>query len=89
MFILFARRFELAGQSKKSSLRRALQDPEFSRRGAGAVRELFTERMRDMAPGEFIESLRAATRQDEWILVAHGAIFGIAGGLLHYAVFGV
>ena len=66
-----------------------LQDPEFSRRGAGAVRELFTERMREMSPGEFVETLRSATREDEWLLVAHGALFGTIGGLLHYVIFGV
>jgi uncharacterized membrane protein YheB (UPF0754 family) len=66
-----------------------LKDPDFSRRRSEAIRRLFTDRMRDMKPGEFIESLRSATRQDEWILVAHGFLFGIAGGLLHYAIFGV
>jgi hypothetical protein len=66
-----------------------LRDPDFSRRRSGVIRRLFTERMREMEPGEFIESLRSATRQDEWILVAHGMVFGIAGGLLHYGLFGV
>jgi broad specificity phosphatase PhoE len=66
-----------------------LQDPELSRRGAGAMREMFTERMREISPSEFVETLRAATREDEWLLVAHGALFGTVGGLLHYVVFGL
>jgi len=66
-----------------------LQDPEFSRQGAEAVCELFTDRMREMSPPEFVETLRSATREDEWLLVAHGALFGMVGGLLHYVVFGL
>jgi uncharacterized membrane protein YheB (UPF0754 family) len=66
-----------------------LQDPEFSRRGAKAVCEMFTDRMRAMPPAEFVETLRSATREDEWLLVAHGAVFGTLGGLLHYVIFGL
>jgi uncharacterized membrane protein YheB (UPF0754 family) len=66
-----------------------LQDAEFSRRGAQEVRELFTDRMREMSPSEFVETLRSATREDEWLLVAHGALFGTVGGLLHYVIFGL
>jgi uncharacterized membrane protein YheB (UPF0754 family) len=66
-----------------------LQDAEFSRRGAQEVREMFTDRMREMSPSEFVETLRSATREDEWLLVAHGALFGTVGGLLHYVVFGL
>jgi uncharacterized membrane protein YheB (UPF0754 family) len=66
-----------------------LYDPDFSRARSEHVRELFTERMREMSAEDFSETMRAATREDEWMLVAHGAIFGIVGGLLHYAIFGV
>ncbi|MFL5821550.1 MAG: hypothetical protein ACJ76S_12790 [Solirubrobacteraceae bacterium] len=66
-----------------------IQEPEFSRQGDQAVRELFTARMREMSPSEFVETLRSATREDEWLLVAHGALFGMAGGLLHYLIFGL
>jgi hypothetical protein len=45
--------------------------------------------MSDMPTEDFVETMRSATREDEWMLVAHGALFGIAGGLLHYVVFGL
>jgi hypothetical protein len=53
------------------------------------MEELFTDRMRKLSKRDFSETMRAATREDEWMLVAHGAIFGIAGGLVHYVIFGV
>ena len=33
--------------------------------------------------------MRSAIKEDEWMLYAHGAIMGAAGGLLHLAIFGV
>ena len=66
-----------------------LEDPEFSRAQSQTVRELFTDRMRELPAAEFVETLRAATREDEWLLVAHGAVFGLVGGVLHYVVFGL
>jgi hypothetical protein len=32
--------------------------------------------------------LRAAIKEDEWMLYAHGAIMGFAGGIIHLAIFG-
>ena len=65
-----------------------LSDPEFSRRQADTMRELIAERMRAMSPHDFAEMLRTATREDEWLLLLHGAVLGLAGGLLHVALFG-
>jgi uncharacterized membrane protein YheB (UPF0754 family) len=65
-----------------------LTDPEFSRTQSAAMRKLITERIRDMAPSEFAELLRTATKEDEWLLLLHGAILGLAGGLIHLAIFG-
>jgi hypothetical protein len=31
--------------------------------------------------------LRSAMRQDEWLLIAHGAVLGIFGGGLHAVMF--
>ncbi len=69
------------------SLIAPLSDPEFSRNQSRAMRKLIAERMREMAPADFAEMLRTATREDEWLLLAHGAVLGFAGGLLHLAVF--
>ncbi len=65
-----------------------LSDPEFSRSQSATMRKLIIERMREMAPTDFSELLRTATRQDEWLLLLHGAVLGFAGGLIHLAVFG-
>ena len=65
-----------------------LTDPEFSRAQSAQMRKLIAERMREMAPAEFGNMLRTATREDEWLLLAHGAVLGLAGGLIHMAIFG-
>ena len=66
-----------------------LSDPEFSAGQSATMRKLLTERMREMAPEDFAEMLRTATREDEWLLLLHGAVLGFAGGVLHGVVFGV
>jgi uncharacterized membrane protein YheB (UPF0754 family) len=65
-----------------------LGDPDFNEAQSDAVRELITERMRDMPPSDFSEMLRTAIRQDEWLLYLHGGVLGLGGGLLHLALFG-
>jgi hypothetical protein len=65
-----------------------LTDPEFSRTQSATMRKLIAERMREMAPGDFAEMLRTATREDEWLLLLHGAVLRFAGGLVHLAIFG-
>jgi hypothetical protein len=43
--------------------------------------------MRELSPTDFSEMLRTATREDEWLLLAHGAVLGLAGGLIHLLIF--
>ena len=57
-----------------------LTDPEFNRRQAEPVRELFARRMRELPSADFAELLRSAMREDEWLLVLHGAVLGFGGG---------
>jgi len=64
-----------------------LGDPDFVRDRSGAIRKLIRERMRAMAPEDFGEMLRTATRQDEWLLLLHGAVLGFAAGIVHLAIF--
>ena len=71
-----------------AQLMEPLTDPEFSRSQSSAMRKLITDRIRAMAPNDFAELLRTATREDEWLLLAHGAVLGLAGGLIHLAIFG-
>jgi uncharacterized membrane protein YheB (UPF0754 family) len=65
-----------------------LADPAFSRSQASAMRTLVADRMRRMPPRDFAEMLHTATREDEWLLLLHGAVLGFLGGLLHVAIFG-
>jgi uncharacterized membrane protein YheB (UPF0754 family) len=65
-----------------------LSDPEFSAGQSATMRKLIAERMREMAPEDFADMLRTATREDEWLLLLHGAVLGLAGGLIHLAIFG-
>jgi uncharacterized membrane protein YheB (UPF0754 family) len=65
-----------------------LQDPEFSREQAATMERLIAERMRELPPEDFGEMLRTATKEDEWLLLLHGAVLGLAGGLVHLGIFG-
>jgi uncharacterized membrane protein YheB (UPF0754 family) len=64
------------------------QDPEFSRQQSELMRQLIEERTRELPPRDFVEMLRAAIKEDEWMLYAHGAVMGLAGGFIHLAIFG-
>jgi len=67
----------------------ALRDPEFGRQQADRIRELFARRTKELAPADFVEMMRSAFREDEWMLYAHGAVMGFGGGVLHLLLFGV
>lgn len=64
------------------------KDPVFSARQADKIRVLVATRTKELPPRDFVEMMRAAIKEDEWMLYAHGAIMGAAGGLLHVAIFG-
>ncbi len=66
-----------------------LRDAAFSRQQAERIRTMVAERTKELPPVDFVEMMRAATREDEWMLYAHGAVMGLAGGLLHLWMFGV
>jgi uncharacterized membrane protein YheB (UPF0754 family) len=65
-----------------------LSDRGFSARQSRTMHRLIESRMREMRPRDFAEMLRTATREDEWLLLLHGAVLGLAGGLVHLAIFG-
>lgn len=65
------------------------KDPEFSRQQSQKIYTLIATRTKELPPRDFVEMMRAAIREDEWMLYAHGAIMGFGGGLLHLAIFGV
>ena len=65
-----------------------LADPEFNRQQSTEVRKLIADRMRELPSKDFSELLRSAMREDEWLLLLHGAVLGFGAGLLHLAIFG-
>ena len=69
------------------SMMTPLSDPDFSRSQGLAMRKLIAERMRELPQKDFGEMLRTATREDEWLLLLHGAVLGFAGGLIHALIF--
>jgi uncharacterized membrane protein YheB (UPF0754 family) len=64
-----------------------LTESDFNRRQAREIHALIVERMRRLPPADFSEMMRSAMREDEWLLLAHGAVLGVVGGLVHLAVF--
>jgi uncharacterized membrane protein YheB (UPF0754 family) len=66
-----------------------LLDEEFNREQAVKVYELMVHRMKDLTNQDFAMMLRAAMKEDEWLLVLHGAVLGFGAGLLHLGLFGV
>ena len=65
-----------------------LSDPEFNERQSEKVRALITEKIGELAYPDFAELLRSGMKEDEWLLLLHGAVLGFAAGLLHLAIFG-
>jgi uncharacterized membrane protein YheB (UPF0754 family) len=66
-----------------------LTDPEFNRRQSAAMRDMITDRMRELPHDDFSELLRSAMREDEWLLLLHGAVLGFVAGCIHLLIFGV
>jgi hypothetical protein len=66
-----------------------LTDPEFSARQSAKIRSLLRSRMEALPYPDFVELLRSAIKEDEWMLYAHGALLGFAAGILHLVIFGV
>jgi uncharacterized membrane protein YheB (UPF0754 family) len=64
-------------------------DPEFSAHQSDRIKTLLRARMEELPYPDFVELLRSAIREDEWMLYAHGAVLGFGAGLLHLAIFGV
>lgn len=59
-----------------------LTDPAFNEQQSQRIYDLLVVRMRDLPPDDFAEMLRAAMREDEWMLLALGSVLGFCAGLL-------
>lgn len=67
----------------------AFGDAEFNKRQSGKIRDFIATQMRAMGPDDFVEMLRSAIKQDEWLLFVHGGALGFLAGWLHLLIFGV
>lgn len=63
------------------------RDPAFSQQQAEKIQRLLAQRTKELPPRDFVEMMRSAIKEDEWMLYAHGAIMGAGGGFLHLAMF--
>lgn len=61
----------------------------FSRRQARRIHDFIARQMRRMGPSDYVQMLRSAIKQDEWLLFVHGGVLGVAAGFVHLAVLGV
>lgn len=66
---------------------RPLSDPAFNKDRAAIIQKIFSTRMKALSSSEFQDLLRPAFQEDEWILIAMGAIMGFVAGVLQL-VFG-
>jgi hypothetical protein len=64
------------------------RDEEFGRRQSENIRRLFAQRTKELPARDYVEMMRAAIKEDEWMLYLHGGVMGLAGGLIHLAIFG-
>jgi uncharacterized membrane protein YheB (UPF0754 family) len=65
-----------------------LTDPAFNTAQSASVRALVAARMRTLPAADVQEMLRSAMKEDEWLLLLHGAVLGFVAGLIHLAIFG-
>lgn len=67
----------------------AMSDQVFAEEQAARIRQFVASQMRKLSLEDFVDLLRSATKQDEWLLFVHGAVLGSLGGFVHLAIFGV
>jgi uncharacterized membrane protein YheB (UPF0754 family) len=64
------------------------QDHDFGRHQSENIRKLFAARTKELPSRDFVEMLRSAIKEDEWMIYLHGGVLGLAGGLIHLGIFG-
>lgn len=67
----------------------AFADAEFNKRQGAKIENFIATQMKLMSEADFVQMLRSAIKQDEWLLFVHGGVLGIFAGLVHLAIFGV
>jgi uncharacterized membrane protein YheB (UPF0754 family) len=66
----------------------AFAEPAFNKQQSNRIYNYIAAQMRMMGPDDFVEMLRSAIKQDEWLLFVHGGVLGLFAGFLHLAIFG-
>ncbi|HEV3054841.1 MAG TPA: hypothetical protein VGX45_09325, partial [Solirubrobacteraceae bacterium] len=64
------------------------KDPEFGHQQSEKIRVLIAQRTKELPPRDYVEMIRSAIKEDEWMLYLHGGLMGLAGGLIHLGIFG-
>jgi len=63
----------------------SFRDPTFNEGRSEILQELIAARMAELPPREFSDLLRSAFKEDEWQLIAAGAVLGGAAGMAQMA----
>jgi uncharacterized membrane protein YheB (UPF0754 family) len=63
-----------------------LQDPEFNAERSEAIEGWMAERVKQLPPEGFVELLRPAFEEDEWMLILLGAVLGFVAGCIQLLV---
>lgn len=63
-----------------------LQDPAFNEDRSEAIREMITSRVKSLPPEGFVELLRPAFEEDEWMLIVMGGVLGFVAGWIQLLV---
>ncbi len=63
-------------------------DEEFVSQQSHHMEALIAQRTRELPPRDFVDMMRSAIKEDEWLLYLHGAVMGCLGGFLHLWVIG-
>ncbi|WP_218582554.1 hypothetical protein [Nocardia cyriacigeorgica] len=66
----------------------AFADPDFNVRQGRQINDYIAKQMSALSPTDFVEMLRSAIKQDEWLLFVHGGVLGLFAGYAHILVFG-
>ncbi len=66
----------------------AFADPAFNVQQGKQVQEYIAKQMSALPPPEFVDMLRSAIKQDEWLLFVHGGALGLFAGYAHLLIFG-
>ncbi|MFI6170284.1 hypothetical protein ACIBCN_26120 [Nocardia sp. NPDC051052] len=66
----------------------AFADPEFNIRQGRQINTYIAKQMAALKPPDFVDMLRSAIKQDEWLLFLHGGVLGLFAGYAHILIFG-